>query len=325
MTNFEKITATPGALGAFLASLSIADGPWDEAFHRMFCGGCQSENCDAENCPHQNERNNPLWWLVQTAEGEQDTRRAALAWRNGRLELEPGMIVTLQDEDRHADGTCNEFNVYLNGKGPDGKALRNIKRVIMPTVSTYENGQPEPMDMKLVFGGCEDAAEIIKLLGKKCKLEIRAAVESRNKTGQAEYHGHRYILEAVPLELKPEPLKRLGGTGVTIGFLVHRYTATAGGTELWSFEWGAQGEEAAPSRATKRQTGINPGRLRRSEILSLARLFHVSIGTATEYHDILAAQAPEEFRLRKIRTVLLVWSFAASAISIVLSLIRLVR
>ena len=87
MTNFEKITATPEALGAFLASLSIADGPWDEAFHRMFCGECQSENCDAENCPHQNERNNPLWWLVQTEEGEQDTRRAALVWRNGRLEL----------------------------------------------------------------------------------------------------------------------------------------------------------------------------------------------------------------------------------------------
>lgn len=97
MSNFEKITATPEALGAFLDSLSIADGPWDEAFHRMFCGGCQSENCDAENCPHQNERNNPLWWLVQTAEGEQDTRRAALAWRNGRLELEPGIIVPLEN------------------------------------------------------------------------------------------------------------------------------------------------------------------------------------------------------------------------------------
>lgn len=295
MTNFEKITATPEALGAFLASLSIADGPWDEAFHRMFCGECQSENCDAENCPHQNERTNPLWWLVQTAEGEQDTRRADLAWRNGRLELEPGMIVPLQDEDRHADGTCNEFNVYLNGKGPDGKVLRNIKRVIMPTVSTYENGQQaEPMDMKLVFGGCEDAAEIVALLGKKCKLEVRAAVESWNKTGQAEYHGHRYILEAVPLELKPEPLKRLGGTGVTIGFLVYRYTATVGDTELWSFEWGTQEKGAAPTPGTQeRQGGINPGRLRRSEILSLARLFHVSIGTATEYHDILAAQAKQ--------------------------------
>ena len=45
--------------------------------------------------------------------------------------------------------------------------------------------------------------------------------------------------------------------------------------------------------AQKRQGDINPGRLRRSEILSLARLFHVSIGTATEYHDILAAQAKQ--------------------------------
>ncbi|MEY8388924.1 hypothetical protein AALC17_16875, partial [Oscillospiraceae bacterium 38-13] len=89
-------------------------------------------SCDTENCPHQNERSNPLWWLVQTAKGEQDTRRTSWAWRDGKLELEPGMIVPLQDKDRHADGTCNEFNVYLNGKGPDGKVLRNIKRVIMP-------------------------------------------------------------------------------------------------------------------------------------------------------------------------------------------------
>ena len=34
MTNFEKITETPEALGEFLASLPVATGSWDEEFHR---------------------------------------------------------------------------------------------------------------------------------------------------------------------------------------------------------------------------------------------------------------------------------------------------
>lgn len=97
MSNFEKIMATPEALGAFLASLSVATGPWDESFHEKFCASCEREDCDTENCPHKDERNNPLWWLVQTAEGGQDTRRTAWAWRNGRLELEPGIIVRLEN------------------------------------------------------------------------------------------------------------------------------------------------------------------------------------------------------------------------------------
>ena len=70
MTNFEKITASPETLGPFLASLPIASGPWDEAFHRMFCDGCQVEDCDGQGCPHKVERGNPLWWLMQEAEGQ---------------------------------------------------------------------------------------------------------------------------------------------------------------------------------------------------------------------------------------------------------------
>lgn len=70
MNNFEKITASPEALGTFLASLPIASGPWDEAFHRMFCDGCQVEDCDGQGCPHKVERGNPLWWLMQEAEGQ---------------------------------------------------------------------------------------------------------------------------------------------------------------------------------------------------------------------------------------------------------------
>ena len=139
MTNFEKITETPEALSELLASLTVIDSPWEDAFQKAFCAGCGLENCDVVECPHDAERNNPLWWLVQTAEGEPVERR--YVWRNGRLNIEPGMIVPLQDEERHADGTCNDFNVYLNGKGPGGKVLSNIKRVIMPTVSTDENGK----------------------------------------------------------------------------------------------------------------------------------------------------------------------------------------
>lgn len=70
MTNFEKIAASPETLGTFLASLPVASGPWDEEFHKMFCDGCPSENCDAENCPHNAERNNPTWWLTKEAEGK---------------------------------------------------------------------------------------------------------------------------------------------------------------------------------------------------------------------------------------------------------------
>ena len=241
MSNFKKITATPEALGAFLASLSVATGPWDESFHEKFCASCEREDCNTEHCPHKDERNNPLWWLVQTAEGEPVER--CYVWRNGRLNLEPGMIVPLQDEDRHADGTCNEFNVYLNGKGPDGKVLRNIKRVIMPTVSTDENGKMEQMGMQLVFGGCEDAAEIVALLGKKCKLEVRAAVENWSQGGQVEFHGLNYILEAVPLQLETDTVKRMAGLGLTIGLMVSRYTATVGDTQLWDFEWTEQGRK----------------------------------------------------------------------------------
>ncbi len=63
MTNFEKITASPEAMGEFLDSLPVATGPWDKEFHRMFCDSCERENCDGKRCPHNAERNNPLWWL----------------------------------------------------------------------------------------------------------------------------------------------------------------------------------------------------------------------------------------------------------------------
>ena len=62
MSNFEKNTASPDALGEFLASLPVATGPWDEEFHRAFCDSCELSECRTETCPHKGNR--PLWWLM---------------------------------------------------------------------------------------------------------------------------------------------------------------------------------------------------------------------------------------------------------------------
>ena len=63
MTNFEKLTASPETLGAFLASIPTTGGPWDEAFRREFCAGCD-----------QDKRDNPAWWLKQEATGHREGR-----------------------------------------------------------------------------------------------------------------------------------------------------------------------------------------------------------------------------------------------------------
>ncbi len=86
MSNFEKVAASPETLGAFLSSLHVATGPWDESFHRDFCDSCERENCDVEHCPHQDERNNPTWWLkLGRAQGTEaapcgDTERQAVGF-----------------------------------------------------------------------------------------------------------------------------------------------------------------------------------------------------------------------------------------------------
>ena len=64
-TYFDQITASPEALAEFLASIHTLDAPWDKAFQRTYCAACSAENCDAENCPHQAERNSPAWFLAQ--------------------------------------------------------------------------------------------------------------------------------------------------------------------------------------------------------------------------------------------------------------------
>ena len=68
-SNYEVLTASPEALGNFLASLPVANSPWDECFSQTFCSSCEREDCDTDGCPYQDKRNNPTWWLAQAARG----------------------------------------------------------------------------------------------------------------------------------------------------------------------------------------------------------------------------------------------------------------
>lgn len=67
MNHFEKITASPDVLAAFLSSLEMMGGPWDGAFQQAFCCRCPEEDCDGPcGCPHQAVRENLIpWWLDQ--------------------------------------------------------------------------------------------------------------------------------------------------------------------------------------------------------------------------------------------------------------------
>ena len=77
-TQFERITATPEILGDFMGTLPVLQGPWDDAFQRRFCSDCEADNCDAENCPHNAERNNPTWWLKLPYTGTGPVRTESL-------------------------------------------------------------------------------------------------------------------------------------------------------------------------------------------------------------------------------------------------------
>ncbi len=68
MTEYERITESPQALAAFLRELPVLEAPWDQAFQKQYCAGCAAEDCDT--CPNEACRNNPAWWLAQTATEE---------------------------------------------------------------------------------------------------------------------------------------------------------------------------------------------------------------------------------------------------------------
>lgn len=66
--NFHTITKNMQTLAGFLQSLPVLDGPWDREFQKQFCTNCLHQNCNS--CPHEEYRNNPLWWLkLEAAEG----------------------------------------------------------------------------------------------------------------------------------------------------------------------------------------------------------------------------------------------------------------
>ena len=125
MTNYERITATPEALGAFLETLPIASGPWDVEFHRTFCKDCTAANCDGGNCPNNAQRNNPLWWLMQ--DGGRELPQGGPADKLGFL------LDFLEGKTRWNFPEGTVFNV--NTSTGDGAAVQ---------LKPEADGEPEP-------------------------------------------------------------------------------------------------------------------------------------------------------------------------------------
>ena len=64
MTVFQHVTGSPEALAELLASVLTTDGPWDKAWEKVHCDGCQREECGG--CPHEaDDRTRIAWWLGQ--------------------------------------------------------------------------------------------------------------------------------------------------------------------------------------------------------------------------------------------------------------------
>lgn len=221
MTIFEKITASPETLGELLASLTVINSPWEEAFHRAFCDSCidsnGTENCDTPGCPHEAERNNPTWWLK---------------------------LGTAEKTDAAKDGRCVDFNVYLGEKASGGLLLEGVEKVLMPEIATYDKGPLQAgMRMKLSFRSMGYAGPVIGKMRIPCTIEIRVAVQRWDKACAWKFDGQSYILEATPTEIMQEPLTRGGGTGAAVWFKVDNITANdEAGNQMWSFGKNEAGE-----------------------------------------------------------------------------------
>jgi len=164
MSNFEKITASPEALGKFLSSLPIATGPWDESFHRTFCDGCK-QTCN--HCPHEDKRNNPAWWLKQATEKITDaapcgdTERQAVGFSGfaevfsaeiaKRLDeklseeraLEPGVIAKLENPLRvniRAARHGSPLGEMLDGENA-GTRLKTAWQTVEEVKKVYPNAE----------------------------------------------------------------------------------------------------------------------------------------------------------------------------------------
>ena len=131
MKNFEQIAETPEALGAFLAALPVADGPWDAEFRRVFCTACSAENCDGDNCPHSAERNNPLWWLNKgTAQDAPDyefsPEDAEAIERMAQMEPAHGFPLTVIPDEDKGTLTVTKDGVTLALGGMEAVILAQI-------------------------------------------------------------------------------------------------------------------------------------------------------------------------------------------------------
>lgn len=72
MRIYDKLIESPATLGEFLKSLPVLDAPWDQAFQEKFCAGCSNENCN--DCPNEEYRNNPEWWLKQETDDRENKK-----------------------------------------------------------------------------------------------------------------------------------------------------------------------------------------------------------------------------------------------------------
>ena len=77
-TAFDAITKDKPTLAGFLRSLPVIEAPWDGAFQERFCVECGADSCD--DCPNEQFRNNPEWWLSLPA-AEVEQRRIGRAGR----------------------------------------------------------------------------------------------------------------------------------------------------------------------------------------------------------------------------------------------------
>ncbi len=158
MTQYEQITQSPETLGAFLAALSVIDGPWDKEFQKRFCAGCPAENCDV--CPHAAERNNPGWWLTIEAGDDQATE-----------EPQEIKIVRPWGESGWTVGTIGEFRFRAKVYGAPSKygidngrvSKLEIKKGTMPVVN-YDRGwdiRPESEEIQEIFRAVLDYLEAL--------------------------------------------------------------------------------------------------------------------------------------------------------------------
>ena len=92
MTNFEKITQNPDTLAAFLGSLPVLSGPWDDAFQARYCAECTKTECESGGgCPYQKRRNDPGWWLSLEAPNDSDASAGARESK-GRATLDKWLL-----------------------------------------------------------------------------------------------------------------------------------------------------------------------------------------------------------------------------------------